>query len=181
MIVFDKVIAAGDSLTSDFPRTEYQPDRYIINHGLYGDNLTAFTERFRLVIAPEKPDLIFILIGINDFALGRKYEDIILSYELLVTLSCSILPQSIIYMTSLLPTRGVENRPNSAIVQVNSSLKKICENAGIGYFDLHREFCATDGAIKEEYTTDGLHLTSEGYQVWQRALTPLIDKISSDI
>jgi len=173
----DKIVIAGDSLTIGFPAAEYEPGEYILNHGLYGDNLAAFTERFRTNIAPEKPDVLFILIGINNFALGNSPAEIHELYVKLLDAVKDLLPHTNVYMTSLLPTRDIENRPNEIIVSVNNDLQKLCSQRGIGYFNLHSSFCAEDGAIRPELTTDGLHLSEAGYILWRSKLLEKIREI----
>jgi len=123
--------------------------------------------------------MLFILIGINNFALGHFPAEIHELYLKLLDTVKGLLPDTIVYITSLLPTRDIENRPNEIIVAVNSDLQALCSQRGVGYFNLHDSFCAADGAIMPELTTDGLHLSEQGYILWKDKLIEKIKEIRS--
>ena len=60
--------------------------------------------------------------------------------------------------------------PNSRIRQLNQQLQSIATKKGVKYLDLYSLFTNQQGNLRREFTTDGLHLSPEGYIVWRTAL-----------
>ena len=60
--------------------------------------------------------------------------------------------------------------PNERIQNINRRLKAISNSEGVIYLDLYLLFADEQGNLKTELTTDGLHLSSEGYKLWRTAL-----------
>jgi lysophospholipase L1-like esterase len=65
---------------------------------------------------------------------------------------------------------------NSRIQELNQQLQRISTKKGVKYLDLYPLFTNKQGNLRREFTTDGLHLSPEGYIVWRSAL-----QIYSDI
>jgi lysophospholipase L1-like esterase len=63
--------------------------------------------------------------------------------------------------------------PNSRIQELNGKLKAIAEAEGAIYLDLYPLFADTNGNLKTELSTDGLHLSPQGYLVWRNAMLVL--------
>ena len=112
-----------------------------------------------------KPEKVFILEGINELyspsqAILARYREILLRIN-------KGSPKTLIFVQSVLP---VVNRPdlsNDKIVELNTGLKALCaEMQNCVYIDLFSHF-AVNGALKENLTTDGVHLRPDGYKLWQ--------------
>jgi lysophospholipase L1-like esterase len=127
-----------------------------------------------------QPEVIFVLIGINDLIRGVKDETILANQELIISYLRRVHPQAKIVVQSILPHSGEkvtwEGRdrllaiPNSRIRELNQELKAIADNEGVIYLDLYPLFADSDGNLKTELSTDGLHLSPQGYLVWRNAL-----------
>jgi lysophospholipase L1-like esterase len=72
-------------------------------------------------------------------------------------------------MQSILPTR-LSAIPNQRIRNLNQQIAVIAKQEGAGYLNLNALFADGQGQIGEDLTTDGLHLTRRGYEVWQEGL-----------
>ncbi|NEQ69725.1 MAG: lysophospholipase, partial [Symploca sp. SIO2D2] len=92
-------------------------------------------------------------------------------------------PEAQIVVQSILP-HGAEKAtwegrdrllsiPNKDIQEINQALKEIAQDEGAIYLELYPLFADTDGNLKMELSTDGLHLNQQGYQVWSYALQVL--------
>ena len=80
-----------------------------------------------------------------------------------------ILVQSI--FPTQLPTETLTfSIPNTLIRELNQNLAQQVRDQGSLYLDFHQRFTNTQGHIRSELTTDGVHLSLEGYKVWQFAL-----------
>ena len=80
-----------------------------------------------------------------------------------------------VYLISVLPvSKTVENREtvcsNETIKYFNKHIEALCDGDRLVYIDLYSHFVSYDDEKGEElnslYTTDGVHLTEEGYAVW---------------
>ncbi|NEQ68934.1 MAG: lysophospholipase, partial [Symploca sp. SIO2D2] len=92
-------------------------------------------------------------------------------------------PEAQIVVQSILP-HGAEKAtwegrdrllsiPNKDIQEINQKLKKIAHDEGAIYLELYPLFADTNGNLKMELSTDGLHLNQQGYQVWNDDLQVL--------
>ena len=51
--------------------------------------------------------------------------------------------------------------------EVNSLLSAYCNGKGIAYVDLYSKFVRRGtNTLRRELTTDGLHLSAQGYKLW---------------
>lgn len=57
----------------------------------------------------------------------------------------------------------VGSRNNEDIRTVNAELKRLEEKIGIDFVEVYDTLCDEQGNLKIDYTTDGLHLSVEGY------------------
>ena len=172
-------ILIGDSLSLWFPTELLPPEKTWLNQGLSGETSEGLLNRLDL-LDKTQPEVIFVLIGINDLIRGVKDETILANQELIIGYLRRVHPQAKIVVQSILPHSGEkvswEGRdrllaiPNSRIRELNQQLKAIADNEGVIYLDLYPLFADSDGNLKTELSTDGLHLSPQGYLVWRNAL-----------
>jgi lysophospholipase L1-like esterase len=78
-------------------------------------------------------------------------------------------PESQIVVQSILPTR-LSAIGSDRTRRLNQQVAVMAQQEGIGYLNLQPLFSDTDGQLRQDLTTDGIHLTHLGYEVWQGAL-----------
>lgn len=170
-----KILLLGDSITEVFPPDLGPDGTVIINKGISGNNTEDVYNRLDEVVS-EKPDMVFLLIGTNDFAQGKSNMEIGENiFKILQKLKMS-LPAAELFAVSILPVRDLDSRPNSRIIEVNKDLKKIAEKLDLNYFDLHFHFVDSSGKLKKEFTEDGLHLTRKAYLAWNEILKDFLSE-----
>ncbi|NEQ04832.1 MAG: hypothetical protein F6K37_02175 [Moorea sp. SIO4E2] len=59
---------------------------------------------------------------------------------------------------------------NQRIRNLNQQIAQIAQQEGAAYLNVHKLFTDSKGQMQHNLTTDGIHLTPLGYQVWQEAL-----------
>ncbi len=94
----------GNSITEGFDLEIYFPGYEIANRGIVGDHLDGLVERLDNSVLSLKPQKLFLMIGIND--IGDRRSDEYLK-EMFVTLIDTLiisLPETEIYLHSMLPT-----------------------------------------------------------------------------
>jgi acetyl esterase/lipase/lysophospholipase L1-like esterase len=165
----DKIVMVGNSLTEggkDWAKRLNSGS--VVNRGISGDVAEGVLMRID-EICFYKPKAVFLLIGINDLNGGGKgpievYEEILLVIKRINHLS----ENSKVYVQSLLPTSFPNI--NQMITQVNHRLKVNENNKSYTFIDLYSRFIDKNGLIQALLTTDGVHLTELGYQVWSNAI-----------
>lgn len=165
-----KIILIGDSITSQFDTSKHLPEFNIINAGIYGDNTTGVLARLWQDVITEHPDKVFLLIGTNDMALDKTNEEIFETIKAITNKINKELKLTKLYLTSILPTRNLSNRPTERIIKLNINIKKLAEETENYYYDLFSLMIDDEGNLKESFTNDGLHLTEEAYIVWAEDL-----------
>jgi lysophospholipase L1-like esterase len=166
-------ILIGDSLTDMNEWEEAFPGKNIKNRGIYGDTTKGVLNRLDPVIS-QKPEKIFIMVGINDLAEGANKDSILKNYQSILRTLKEGLPDTELYIQSLLPNHEELNTKaaikNEDIIEINEELKHLAQDHDAAYIDLYPKFESEDGQLAKKYTVDGVHLNGEGYKVWEETI-----------
>jgi lysophospholipase L1-like esterase len=172
-------ILAGDSLSMWFPPDLLPKEKIWLNQGISGETTAGLLKRLKL-FKRTQPETIFVMIGINDVIRGYDDDTILSNQRLILQRLRRNHPDAQIVVQSILPHGGEETTwegrsrllaiPNSRIRQINDKMAAIASEEGVQYLDLYPLFSNEQGNLRPELTTDGLHLSRQGYLVWQSAL-----------
>lgn len=182
-----KVIIMGNSITEGwiskhpgfFARNGY------VSRAISGQTTSQMLVRFRADVVELHPQIAVISGGTNDLAQNTGYishEHILDNIESMAELArangirpilCSVLP------AGDFPWRpGLE--PARQIVRLNEMIRAYAERQGIPYVDYHTPMAAADGSMIAEYTYDGVHPTEAGYEVMERILPPVVERVLAE-
>lgn len=174
-----QAILLGDSLTLWFPPELLPGRRSWLNQAISGEQSLGLLNRLTL-LDQNTPELVFIMVGINDLIWGSPAPDLVNNLGAAVKYLRSTHPQARIVVQSILPHGGAtatwEGRDRLAnlspqeIVAVNGQIRQVATAAGATYLDLYPLFVNGEGYLRSDLTTDGLHLNHNGYLVWRTAL-----------
>lgn len=164
-------ILLGDSLLLWFPIDRLPSDRFWLNQGISGDTTTGILRRLSS-FAQTRPDRIYLMAGINDLRQGASDRTVLNNQRQIMRRLRQNHPQATIVVYSILPTR-LPAIASDRIERLNASLAAISRQEGANFLDLQTQFSGTDGILRRDLTTDGLHLNRRGYEVWQMAMTVL--------
>lgn len=172
-------IMAGDSLSLWFPIELLPEDRYWLNQGISGETSYGLLKRLDLFDRTQ-PQIIFVMIGINDLIRGVSDEVILDNQRQIISYLRRVHPKTQIVIQSILPHGDKEATwegrdkllaiTNSRIRQLNQQLQNIATKEDVKYLDLYPLFTNQQGNLRPEFSTDGLHLSPIGYVVWRTAL-----------
>lgn len=172
-------ILAGDSLSLWFPSELLPEEQNWLNQGISGEKTHGLLKRLNL-FDKTQPEYIFLMIGINDLIAGVSDRAILENQEKIVNYLQNAHPKSQIIVQSILPHgsqqatwEGREKLlkiPNSRIRKLNQQLLAIAKKRDVKFLNLHPLFADSQGNLRLELSTDGLHLNSQGYVVWRTAL-----------
>jgi lysophospholipase L1-like esterase len=59
------------------------------------------------------------------------------------------------------------------ILVLNQNYKQLSDNKTVFYIDLFPLFADGNGLLKNEYDSDGVHITGAGYNAWFNAIFPI--------
>ncbi len=173
----ENILLIGDSITEGFNTSRFLSGLKVINKGVSGDSTVECLQRIEKNWFEDKPGLIFICIGTNDFARDRSDEIILENISGVIIKVKTYSRVSNIVITSLFPTRDNPPRPNSRINLFNKKLKELSAENNCLFFDLHKDFIDPEGNLKAEFTEDGLHLTEPAYKHWAEKLIIYIQSL----
>lgn len=172
-------ILAGDSLSLWFPPELLPEGRNWLNQGISGETSNGLLKRLK-IFDRTQPEVIFVMIGINDLIRGISNGEILDNQQQIINYLQKTHPRAQIVVQSILPHateeaswKGREKLlgvANSRIRKLNQQLQSISTKKGVKFLDLYPLFTNKQGNLRREFTTDGLHLTPEGYIVWRSAL-----------
>ena len=161
-------ILVGDSLSLWFPSQWLPYGQLWLNQGISGENSGQILKRLS-AFAKTRPDTIYVMAGTNDLRQGASDRVILDNIRQIVRRLRSNHPQAQVVVQSILPTR-LSAIPNQRIYNLNQQIAAIAQQEGTGFLNLYSLFADEQGQLQQDLTTDGIHLSHRGYQVWQEAL-----------
>lgn len=167
-----EVAFIGDSLTDGYDLDLYYPDLVTSNRGIGGDTTFDLEERLQVSLYDLQPKVVVMLIGANNFkTMFENYEDILIGIK-------ENIPNSKVVLLSLTSMSGEWGKNNHLAAFNNVKIKVLAEKYGYEFVDLYTPLLNLEtNEIYPEYTTDGGHLTHEGYVVLTAQIRPVIDRL----
>ena len=123
---------------------------------------------------------IFVMQGLNE--LGWPYIDTFISkYTEYIQKLKQLQPDATIYVQSVLEVTKSRSSQGDAFTKkqvdaFNARIKKMCKSEKVKYIDLNTDLCDADGYLKNDYASDGIHLTKSGYEIWLKELNAYFKK-----
>lgn len=174
-----KIIAFGDSLTVGYqypdPPAPYASflaallpaDTAMAVAGVSGETTSDMLRRFDREILKNRPDRVIILGGTNDLGWGLPADAILKNLILMYrqALAAKIAPvacavPSILGADEFIPPR----------LALNRKIEQEAEALQIPFVDFFRATSGPAGRLLEEYSSDGLHLNTRGYEKMAQAV-----------
>lgn len=171
------IVMVGNSLTENGGDWATRLNKKNVrNRGITGDEAMGIYDRLFQILsgAPEK---LFLMTGVNDVSHNLSADSVVtLIAQVIEKIQCES-PRTKLYLQSLLPINESFGRyktmtgKTNLIPEINGKLKVLAKEKGIPFVDLFPLFTEKGGNVmRKELTTDGLHLTEEGYRIWSKAL-----------
>ena len=169
-------------LASDL--TCWHPDYEVLNAGVGGNRVTDLLPRWRKDCLELYPDVLTILIGINDVwhelfnqngVEAPLFEEV---YRILLRETREALPGTRIILMGAYVMHGSATNEKWDYFEKETAIRreitrKLAEEYGTDYLDLQKTFQEALGTCPEEcWTGDGVHLTPPGHrliaQAWKK-------------
>jgi len=161
-------VLLGDSLSLWFPSDRLPQSQIWLNQAISGDTTGGILRRLS-DFAATRPRVIYLMAGINDLKQGATDNEILWNIRQIITQLRQTQPQATVIVQSVLPTRSVV-ASRDRITQLNRQLRALSTRNGAYFLDLSAQMADAAGSLRQDFTTDGLHLNAQGYAAWQSIL-----------
>ena len=155
------LLLLGDSLTEAGPWEDAFSDRRVVNAGRSGDTTADIAARVEDVVAA-KPGIVVLMAGTNE-SRRATVEQVVRGLEDILFQLRHELPDARLLVCSVLPR---ERERADWIREVNIHVRQFAPTVKADFVDLWPVFAEEDGELRDEFTTDRLHLTDAGYAAW---------------
>ena len=150
----------GDSLTEGYDVKSFYSDYNVVNRGIGGDTTFGVEKRLDSSVYDVNPKVVNLLIGANNF------DTMLDNYETIVSKINTNEPEAKIILCSLTSMTGDWGRNNEKAQKNNIKIHEIAEKYHCSYANLYDALLdPSTNELKAEYSVDGGHLTSSGYEV----------------
>ena len=164
------IVFFGDSLTYYGDFASVFPDKVVCNLGLRGDTLQGLLDRVEQV-GLLRPDKVYLMAGINNVD-SATIDEFANSYDLLLESLQRCVSEADMVVFSILPIneKAFSIRCNNRQIKAcNSRIETLSRKRGAQFIDVNSEY-EIDGQLPASLTRDGIHLTSEAYNIWYNCL-----------
>ena len=161
-----KTVLLGDSITEWNPMKTEE----ILNLGIAGNTTEDIWKRIDQAKDTGCRKVIF-KAGINDVLKNFSLEK---SQNFYKKISCVLKNEfeEVVFL-SVLPIVG-RKMINRKVRKLNSVIEEITLQNNFEYRDVHHLFCDEELNLKNDYSTDGIHLSVEGYKILNAEIYELL-------
>lgn len=182
------LVFLGDSLTQYCEWNELL-GRPALNRGIAGDTTADILSRVN-AIAALHPDRVFLMAGTNDALQQVNLETFSKNYANIIHRIQQSNSEAIVYVESIPPmlpngsgVRWIGQHAaaiNEVIRSMNERIRTFADGRSVVYVDLYTDL-QRNGELNPDYTVDGCHLNSRGYQVWKERITPITSRLEQGL
>jgi lysophospholipase L1-like esterase len=156
-----KVLMLGDSITGRGEWQKLLDEEHLINLGIDGNTTSDILTRVDSVLEIN-PKIVFFMAGVNDLCTSMPHDLVFENYINIIKKLKSNNIKVIVQATFFTQMKAV----NKKVDEFNTLIKSYCEKEEIPFIDLNKSFVNEEGLLREDLTTDGLHLGLKAYKVW---------------
>lgn len=176
-----RIVFFGDS-RAEWWRLPELPGCHCVNAGVPGATATYLAQRFQAMVAPLRPDIVVVQMGVNDLVelTGRAPDrerrvSAVRAAIASVVADARALGARVILTTIFPLARGpyAGRAVQEAITTVNQGLPSLAA-PDVQLLDSAAVLCGPDGYVRDAYAEDEAHLNAAGYAALNAALAPLV-------
>lgn len=173
------VIFIGDSIVEYYPLQElFGTAKTIVNRGIRGYQTKLLLENLDAHLYGDAVDQIVLLIGTNDIGKDIPINEALDNLERVIQSIARDYPLSQIKLLSILPVNEGEKYKQTVYIRTNEKIREwnqayealVSAYMQVDFVPIYDSLTDSEGQLKKDYTTDGLHLSVAGYQALSEAL-----------
>lgn len=167
LFVGSSSIRLWETLAADFPSVK------VVNRGFGGSHLEDSTHYADRIVIPYRPRLIVLYAGDNDIESGKSPSRVLADFKEFVRVVRRRLPRTRIAFISIKPSPARWHLADQ-VRRANELIRAYAERTrGLVFIDVFTPMLGSDGKPRPElFVEDGLHLSTEGYRLWRRVISP---------
>ena len=152
------------------------PDRVTINRGFGGSEIADSTHFADRIIMKHKPRIVVLYAGDNDIGKGKSPEQVTSDFKKFTDAVSKELPETRIVFVAIKPCIKRWNLVGK-VRAANSAIRKLCEaDDRFVFLDIDPPMIGDNGQPRPElFAKDGLHLSEDGYKLWNSLLGPQLN------
>ncbi|MGB8375346.1 MAG: SGNH/GDSL hydrolase family protein [Salegentibacter sp.] len=184
---YPTVVFMGNSITEGWANKhpEFFKNNNYAGRGISGQTTPQMLIRFMPDVIDLKPEAVVILAGTNDIAGNTGFSSVKMITENIKAMAQLASANNIkVILSSVLPVYDYPWRPGlqpvEKIAKVNAWLKDFARENGYVYLDYFSAMKNAQEGMKKEYSEDGVHPNSEGYDVMEPMVQQAIAKALED-
>lgn len=174
----NEIVMLGDSITEqndwNASITVRTPIR---NRGISGDTSDGVLQRLEEIIQ-SRPSVLFLLIGTNDLWTSNTPEKTASNINKITKSIKRQSPNTLLFVQTIFPVNK-DVHLNQKVKETNQLIRKLATTNGIELIDTYQLMVDENGRLNVDYTPDGVHLNSLGYEVWSTELKTQLDKLET--
>lgn len=178
--VLGSILFVGSSSFTNWKDVQEDFPKYkIINRGFGGSSLTDLIRYAPDIIYPYQPKQIVIYCGENDFvSSGNANADTVFTrFSQLFEMIRREVPKAEILFVSIKPSPS-RAKYMPEMVRANAMIKTFLKKKSKSdYIDVYNKMLQADGSpMPDIFLNDKLHMNRTGYNIWQKAILPYLNK-----
>src|SRR5262245_3450957 len=129
-----------------------------------------------------KPRLVVLMMGINNVNNGNSAEQIAEGHAAIIKAIQANHAATKVLLVSTFPAGKLTGSKHKrkfrpVVTALNALLAKQADGDKVRFLDIHDKFLDAKGELTNAISSDEIHLTAKGYQIWADAIQPTIDKV----
>ena len=175
----DSILFVGSSSVRLWESAEAFPGLPVINRGFGGSTIPDSTHFADRIIFKYNPRTIVFYAGDNDIAAGRSPDRVVTDYEAFAKAIHEKLPETRLIFVAIKPS-VLRWKMWPKAQEVNARIEKLTkQNDHELYVDIVPPMLDSDGQPRKElFRDDGLHMNPKGYEIWNKALAPVLSDLA---
>lgn len=161
----DSIVLLGDSVIAQGDWAKLLPDWPIVNGGFAGYTSAQLVPSAR-EIGQARPRAVVVLVGTNDIRDDRGAAWTRANVGAIVAQIRDASPETVLVVQTVLPR---SDRPD-AVRRANDAITSVAAEHDVPVLDLYTPFDDGSGGLRAAETTDGIHLSDDGYTRWAALL-----------
>lgn len=172
-----EILFIGSSSIVMWKTGEDFPDLNIINRGFGGSRTSDSVQYADRIAIPYAPRLVVFYAGDNDIAGGKLPEEVFEDTKTFFAIIHEALPETRIAYIAIKPSIRRWNmvdkmRATNALVRAHTAT-----DPRLHFVDIDTPMIGEDGQPRPElFVDDGLHLSREGYDLWNAIIRPYLSE-----
>lgn len=173
---FDDAVFIGDSHTDGFMDYAGLPNAHYLCH----TGLTVWSaaedaafpggQTLAQALSGKHYGKIYMMLGINELGTGSA-ESWAAQYKVLLEQVRSLQPDAIVFLQAIFHTTQEKSDStfytNSTINARNAELQKLADGVNVFFIDCNPIFDDAGGALRADYSGDGVHVKAAYYPLWR--------------